>query len=191
MGNFDAANVIQAAATSNLGVISLIVLALAFLAWRFFQRSADRVKLIAFGMMFLGAAGFVAAVMLAEGGESENSADPEPDAAPAAIQASVEADAASSGVEGVPIIEGSWHDSDGFNYAFLQDGAAFTYKVFVAGNQVGEGAGTMAGSHLTYRFVDSANGNRGTCEGDVRTPAETISGTCSDGSAEWDFAIER
>ena len=75
--------------------------------------------------------------------------------------------------------------------AELQDGAAFTYKVFVAGNQVGEGAGTMAGSHLTYRFVDSANGNRGTCEGDVRTPAETISGTCSDGSAEWDFAIER
>ena len=46
MGKFDAAEVIKAAATSNLGVISLIVLVLAFLAWRFFQQSSDRVKLV-------------------------------------------------------------------------------------------------------------------------------------------------
>src|SRR6187399_284002 len=65
MGNFNAADVIQAAATSNLGVISLLVLVLAFLAWRFFQRSDDKVKLIAFAMMFLGSAGFVASVMVA------------------------------------------------------------------------------------------------------------------------------
>src|SRR4029078_9716084 len=71
MGNFDAAAVIQAAATSNLGVVSLLVLVLAFLAWRFFQRSDDRTKLIAFAMMFLGAAGFVTAVMVA-GGDAED-----------------------------------------------------------------------------------------------------------------------
>ena len=55
MQNLDVPKIIEAAATSNLGVLSLLVLVLAFLAWRFVQTSGDKVKLAAFGMMFVGA----------------------------------------------------------------------------------------------------------------------------------------
>jgi hypothetical protein len=191
MGNFNAADVIQAAATSNLGVISLLVLVLAFLAWRFFQRSDDKVKLIAFAMMFLGSAGFVASVMVA-GGEAENRPGPEAsptattDPAAAAMSAP---DAASAGA--VPNIAGDWRDSDGYSFTFSQDGKTFAYNAFLNGKQVGTGAGTLTGNRLVYHFTDTANGNQGDCEGDVATDGKTIRGTCGDGSARWDFAIER
>ncbi|HEU4650346.1 MAG TPA: hypothetical protein VFS49_02925, partial [Croceibacterium sp.] len=128
MGNFDAAAVIQAAATSNLGVISLIVLVLAFLAWRFFQRSDDKVKLIAFAMMFLGAAGFVAAVMLAGGDAKRDSAPAEPAKAAATPLAE-----SGSIADGVADIAGAWHDSDGYIYAVRQDGATFSYTFAMGG----------------------------------------------------------
>ena len=191
MGNFNAADVIQAAATSNLGVISLLVLVLAFLAWRFFQRSDDKVKLIAFAMMFLGTAGFVAAVMMA-GGEAGNQPGPEASPTTAASPAPAEAPRADAGNAGaVPNIAGEWRDSDGYSFTISQDGKTFAYNAFLNGRQVGTGAGTMTGTRLTYHFTDTANGNEGDCEADVAADAKTIRGTCGDGSTRWNFAIER
>lgn len=190
MGKFDAADVIKAAATSNLGVISLIVLVLAFLAWRFFQQSSDKVKLMAFAMMFLGAAGFVAAVMVA-GGDAPK-AEAEPAAPPTTAAASGEPDVqpVSESVGGVPDISGAWHDSDGYSYAFHQDGDAFTYKVSLKGETAGRGAGTVSGNRLTYRYAQ-IDGGQGTCKGEVSASGKTISGKCRDGDAEWSFVIER
>jgi len=187
MGDFDAAGVIKAAATSNLGVVSLIVLVLAFLAWRFFQRSADRVKLIAFAMMFLGAAGFVAAVMLA-GGDGD-----------APILTPVQTPAAASPVERAspsataetPNIAGAWHDDEGYRYTFIQDGSTFSYAMLRDGTQVGRGVGTIAGTHLRYRYVDDGSGNEGTCEADVAADAKAIKGSCTDGTTTWAFVIAR
>lgn len=191
MGNFNAANVIKAAATSDLGVISLIVLVLAFLAWRFFQRSSDRVKLIAFATMFLGAAGFVAAVMLAGGdaptADAQASATP-PSTAPTTAAPGHEVSSHSPG--GAPNIDGAWHDSDGYDYAFHQDGDAFTYQVVLKGQVVGHGAGTIAGPRLIYRYTQT-DGSQGTCEGRLSADATMISGKCRDGSAEWEFSIQR
>lgn len=193
MQNFDAADVIRAAATSNLGVVSLIVLVLAFLAWRFFQRSEDKVKLIAFAMMFLGAAGFVTAVMLAGSGTSEGAATPTlPEAAapgPAFSQAPAPSPQADAG--GVPNIGGAWHDADGYRYAFVQDGAVFTYQMFMGEQRIGSGAGTISGSQLSYRFADEANGAEGSCEATLAADGRTIGGKCRDGSAEWTFTIQR
>jgi hypothetical protein len=193
MGNFDAASVIQAAATSNLGVVSLIVLVLAFLAWRFFQRSDDRVKLIAFAMMFLGAAGFVAAAMLA-GGDAEDEAS---ESVPLQVSASPRAEAPASADTGsveagsVPDIAGEWRDPEGYRFVFTQDGNAFTYRTYLGDEQVGGGAGTLAGRRLSYRFTDEADRNEGTCEAELADDARRISGSCGDGSAEWDFSIRR
>jgi len=187
MQNFDAADVIRAAATSNLGVVSLIVLVLAFLAWRFFQRSEDKVKLIAFAMMFLGAAGFVTAVMLAGSGTSAGSPAPKGDPAPAETASS--SPSASAG--GEPSIGGTWHDADGYRYTFAQDLGVFTYQMFMGQQRIGSGAGTIAGSKLTYRFTDEANGGEGSCEATLAADGRTISGTCGDGSAEWNFSIRR
>jgi hypothetical protein len=192
MGKFDAAEVIKAAATSNLGVISLIVLVLAFLAWRFFQQSSDKVKLVAFATMFLGAAGFVAAAMRA-GGDSPKS-EAKHAIAPVPVTASPAPDVqlpSEDGAEaGIPDIAGAWHDTDGYSYALHQDGDAFTYKVSLKGETAGRGAGTIAGSRLTYRYTQ-VDGGQGTCEGKVAASGRTISGRCRDGSAEWQFVIER
>jgi len=190
MGNFNAADVIKAAATSNLGVISLIVLVLAFLASRFFQRSSDKVKLVAFAMMFIGAAGFVTAVMLAGGNTPKP--EPKPAAAAATAPASPTPDAqrAADDRAGAPDIAGAWHDSDGYQYAFRQDGDAFTYKVSLKGKSAGRGAGTISGNRLNYRYTQP-DGSQGSCEGELAAAGRTISGKCRDGSDTWDFSIER
>ena len=193
MQNFDAADVIRAAATSNLGVVSLIVLVLAFLAWRFFQRSEDRIKLIAFAMMFVGAAGFVGAVMLAGGGTGEGPPDPRTHQATAgdAVPAGTGSSPPRASADGRQDIGGAWHDSDGYRYAFVQDGGVFTYQMFMGQQRVGSGAGTIAGSKLTYRFTDEANGGEGSCEATLAANGRTIGGKCGDGSAEWTFSIQR
>lgn len=191
MENFDAADVIRAAATSNLGVVSLIVLVLAFLAWRFFQRSEDKVKLIAFAMMFLGAAGFVTAVMLAGSGTGEDAATPSETTAPDPVLAETPAPSPPADAGGVPNIGGAWHDADGYRYVFVQDGAVFTYQMFTGERRVGSGAGTISGSQLAYRFADEANGGEGSCEATLAADGRTIGGKCRDGSAEWTFTIQR
>ena len=189
MGNFDAAAVIQAAATSQLGVISLLVLVLAFLAWRFFQRSDDRTKLIAFAMMFLGAAGFVTAVMMA-GGEDEGSGS-EPARTPASVPPETPTPVATAPLSGTANIAGAWHDADGYSYAVVQNGNAFSYTFAYGGTQIGRGAGTIAGTHLTYSFENDDESSRGTCEADVASDARAIKGSCSDGPSTWAFIIER
>lgn len=195
MGNFDAAAVIQAAATSNLGVISLLVLVLAFLAWRFFQRSEDRIKLIAFAMMFLGAAGFVAAVMLAGGDAQQTTASAETAKAPAPEQGSADSPvptgSGATAATGVVDIAGAWHDSDGYSYDVRQDGGTFSYTFARGGATIGRGAGTMTGSRLTYSFVNDDHSSEGTCDGEVTPDRRMIRGTCRDGPDSWPFAIER
>ena len=186
MGNFDAAAVIRAAATSNLGVVSLLVLVLAFLAWRFFQRSDDRTKLIAFAMMFLGAVGFVTAVMMA-GGDP----DPAPDRQASPDQPSTQAPVQTAPASATANIAGAWHDADGYSYAVVQHGDAFSYTFANAGAQVGRGAGTIAGNHMTYSFANDDGSTRGTCEADVAADARAIKGSCSDGPSTWTFIIER
>jgi hypothetical protein len=195
MGNFDAAAVIQAAATSNLGVISLLALVLAFLAWRFFQRSSDRIKLVAFAMMFLGAAGFVAAVMLAGGdakqapaaSETATAHAPEPASTDTAASTATDGAAATGAVN----IAGVWRDSDGYGYDVRQEGSTFSYTFTHGGAVIGRGAGTLTGTRLTYSFVNDDHSSEGTCDGEVAPDGRMIRGTCRDGPDSWPFAIER
>ena len=191
MGNFDAAAVIQAAATSNLGVVSLLVLVLAFLAWRFFQRSEDKVKLIAFAMMFLGAAGFVTAVMVAGGDAEDTASDGKPAETPAPVPTGTGAPVETVSASGTANIAGAWHDADGYSYAVVQNGNAFSYTFASGGAQIGRGTGTIAGTHMTYSFANDDGSTRGTCEADVASDARAIKGRCSDGPSAWTFIIER
>ncbi len=191
MGTFDAAKVIEAAATSNLGVVSLIVLVLAFLAWRLFQRSNDRVKLVAFAMMFLGAAGFVSAAMLAgDGGAGVGTPVVQPKQAASSASGSPGAGVTVGAAEPIDIA-GEWRDGDGYRFTIAQSGGAFTYRAYLDDALVGTGAGTIAGTRLTYRFIDNEDRSEGDCEADVAADRRTIRGTCRDGADSWNFAIER
>jgi hypothetical protein len=62
--------------------------------------------------------------------------------------------------------------------------------VSLKGKAAGSGAGTIAGNRLTYRYTQP-DGSQGTCDGEVAAGGKAIGGKCRDGSAEWQFAIER
>lgn len=198
MGTIDVPKVIQAAATSNLGVISLLALVLAFLAWRFFQRSGDKVKLIAFGMMFIGAIGFGGAVLTATGKPEVARTEPVPGATPSSDSAPdpsplvpTETPAPSVAATAAPDIAGAWHDADGYQYLFRQKGAAFDYESRKDGKRTGSGSGTLSGDRMTYRYHDDATADDGNCTAQVAADRRSIEGKCSSGGSTWDFRIDR
>ncbi len=54
----NAPSVIEAAAQSPLGILALLILTVGVIAYLFFQKSSDRVKVVIFSMIFVGMAGF-------------------------------------------------------------------------------------------------------------------------------------
>ena len=195
MENLDVPKVIEAAATSNLGVLSLLVLVLAFLAWRFFQGSGDKVKLAAFGLMFLGAFGFGSSVMLAGGGPAPASpgpaTTPAPSPAPTPSVASAAAISDPAPTTGTPEIAGGWHDSDGYRYAMQQKGTTFSYVSTLKGERTSSGEGSIAGDRLRYAYRNEATADAGTCTGRFSPDRQAIDGKCGNGTDEWGFRIER
>lgn len=190
MGNLDVPKVIQAAASSNLGVLSLIVLVLAFLAWRFFQRSDDRVKLVAFGMIFLGAIGFGTSIFVATGSPKVQ-ASPTPSPYPSATPSGEST--ATAGPIVAANVAGTWHDDDGWRFRFTQQARRIRYEALHNGKPAGTGEGTLQGRALHYRFDDTETGDRGSCEATLSEDGRTIEGSCrSDGGgAPWNLWIQR
>ncbi|MDT8758141.1 hypothetical protein MZO42_05470 [Sphingomonas psychrotolerans] len=197
MGNLDVPKVIEAAATSNLGVLSLLVLVLAFLAWRFFQSSGDKVKLAAFGLMFVGAVGFGSSVMLAGSGATPAPSRPADTPGPAAAPTPTPSPESSATIAiGAPPTEaadiaGGWHDSDRYRYAFRQNGNRFSYVSTLDGERTSSGEGTIAGDRLRYAYRNEATADSGTCTGKISPDRQSIDGKCGNGTDEWGFRIER
>lgn len=54
----NAPSIIEAAAQSTLGILALLILTVGVIAYLFFQKSSDRVKVVIFSMIFIGMAGF-------------------------------------------------------------------------------------------------------------------------------------
>lgn len=54
----NAPSIIEAAAQSTLGILALLILTVGAIAYLFFRESGDRVKVVIFSMIFVGAAGF-------------------------------------------------------------------------------------------------------------------------------------
>jgi hypothetical protein len=189
------AAIISAAAGSRLGVLSLIVLAVALIGWSFFNRSDDRVKLWVFGAILVASVGFGAATIR----ESQASTDaPHPAGGTGAVVDNIAATAApanmppGSAPPPAESIAGLWRDDDGFTYHFHRSGNRIRYtQVQVSdGAEVGSGAGTISGRTLQYHYVDGA-GAGGRCVATLAPRGDTISGTCTSGVHSWPFAIVR
>ena len=86
-------------------------------------------------------------------------------------------------------ISGYWHDDDGYQYAFKQDGDSYSYQQLRKGRVEGSGAGHLHGRALQHDF-STANGG-GSCEGIVSEDASMVSGTCGEGANRWPFSLQR
>ena len=58
-------DIIKAAAQSYLGILALLVCAVALLAYVFFAKASEKMRLIVFVLMFVGVVGFVVAMFVA------------------------------------------------------------------------------------------------------------------------------
>lgn len=67
-----APSIIEAAAQSTLGILALLILTVGVIAYLFFGKSSDRVKVVIFSMIFVGMAGF-GLVVLGESTEARTS----------------------------------------------------------------------------------------------------------------------
>jgi len=177
MASIDFPRLIAAAAASTLGVLSLVVLAIALIAWSFFRRSDDRTKLLVFGGILVSGIGFGTATLIESG---HTSAQPTPSQATPSQPSPPAAD-----------ITGGWQDTDGFTYHFTRDGAAIAYIQYHANQRVGAGEGTIEGNALTYSFQDEKGGSSGNCTATVAPNGRAISGTCTRGGTNWPFTIIR
>jgi hypothetical protein len=198
MGSFDFPKIIAAAATSTLGVLSLVILTIAVLAYFFFHGSGDRVKLGVFAAMFVAAVGFGLAT-LRQTGTTAPPAKPAPP--PATAQAAppptgqIEAastEAAPAKTAAVQDITGTWRDEDGgFTYRVVADGSHFRYEALSQGVHAGSGEGVMDGRLLQYAYVDDRTGDRGSCTATLSTDGAAIDGRCGDGAKTWGFRATR
>lgn len=210
MGQIDVAKVITAAAASTLGVLSLIILAVAFTGFHFFKRSGDGVKVGVWAAMLLAAIGFGLAVVR-QGGEqaraektpaaerstpaSNESPIPqamdgsaaEPDESPMSAIPQRSASGASAPAD----ISGRWRDEDGYLYDVMVRGTALAYQQSRGGVVTGYGQGTFIGRKLDYAFVSSQPAAQGSCSGTLSRDGQRIAGQCVSGGAPWDFAVER
>lgn len=68
-------DLIKAAATSDLGILALVILVLSTLAYFFFKDSSERVRVIIFMLLFAGAGAFSYALLQAYRGHVPTSAE--------------------------------------------------------------------------------------------------------------------
>jgi hypothetical protein len=73
----NAPSIIEAAAQSTLGILALLILTVGVIAYLFFGKSSDRVKVVIFSMIFVGMAGF-GLVILGQASAEPQRADPGP-----------------------------------------------------------------------------------------------------------------
>ncbi|CAN7422200.1 hypothetical protein LJR225_002732 [Phenylobacterium sp. LjRoot225] len=198
MSSFDFPKIIAAAAASTLGVLSLVILAVALLAYGFFKGSGDKVKVGVFAAMLVAAVGFGVSVLRQS--QTASAASPPPVAvasagnttAPPAATASIAPPATSTpAATSKHDISGTWRDDDGFTYAFKVAGDRFSYEQLQNGFHAGSGEGTIDGRHLSYAYVDDRTHDRGTCAGDLSTEGGRIDGSCGNGKNSWGFKIVR
>ncbi|WP_374942755.1 hypothetical protein [Sphingomonas sp.] len=190
MGSIDVAKVITAAASSSLGVLSLIILAVSFVGYNFFKRSGDGVKIGVFAVMLLAAIGF--GVSVAREGRSQSAdaataAEPRgtPGSAVATPPAAPRETAAKAGVSG------AWHDDDGYRYHLKVAGTQLSYVQSKDGEKTGSGEGTVVGRRLDYAYVNDLTVDRGTCTGLLSQDGARIDGSCGSSGRRWGFAIMR
>lgn len=218
MGNLDVPKVIQASSSSALAMLSLLVLVLAFLAWRLFQRSTDRVKLAvfigiaAFGLIALGGA------ILRTGGNQEAAANAAPSPAPTPLPTSTPSSVAAPAPATKPTstprdstgpgvgsdstvpppgtapagdVTGTWRDVDGALVAFRQDGETVSYDVSEANVRTSSGVGWIRGTALRYRYVRTDGSDQGNCGATLSADANHIDGSCGSGDGSWELHLTR
>ncbi len=193
--------IIGAAAQSTLGILSLGIILIGVLAYLFFGKSDDRVKLWVFAGIFLAVVGLGVSILR----ESQDpavhpvagptaSATPSETASPGPATTT---SAAPTGEAPRPAadVSGKWTDTDGFTYDFSVSGARVSYSQFktadASATPVGSGAGTIDGRKLQYGYVDNSTGDRGQCSGQVSSDGNAIEGRCSSGGSSWSFRIDR
>lgn len=194
MKSVDWGSIISAAAGSTLGVLSLIVLAVAFLAFFLFKGSGDKVKLGVFAAILVAASGFGMAVL-----RESPAADSKGSGSPNAASAAGDATKTTPGADDIDTrspkpetdIAGIWRDTDGNVYEVVTEGSSFTYQQMTAGVRAGGGAGMLDGRTLRYTYVVDNTGERGRCTGTLWADGNRVEGKCSDGVEEWPFTIKR
>jgi hypothetical protein len=202
MGGIAWDKIIGAAAQSTLGILSLGIILVGVLAYPFFGKSDDRVKLWVFGGILLAVIGLGISILRESqiaGGHP--STDPSPTTGPSEAAADATASpivAASSAPEQAataPDVSGIWKDNDGFTYKFSVSGEHVSYvqskTADAAASPVGSGAGTISGRTLQYGYVDNSTGDRGQCSGQVAPDGYAIEGRCTSGGSSWSFRIDR
>lgn len=183
MGSVNFPELVRTAASSGLGILSLLILVVAFIAWRFFQRSGDKVKLGVFAMLFAAMALFgVAMVQQGNAGTAPSvGSSPPPGPAQAAPKPS-----------GKPAsVAGRWQDEDGFIFDFRQRSTAIDYTAYKDGKPTGAGMGSIAGDQLSYRYRDDFTTDTGSCTARLTERETTIEGRCTSGTSTWSFRIIR
>ncbi|KHL24358.1 hypothetical protein PK98_09745 [Croceibacterium mercuriale] len=204
--------IIGAAASSALGVISLVILIAGGVAVLLFRNAGERTRLLVFGMLVFGLAGVVAAVLL----QRETTVVPVPDDTAGPQQSGPvtpvprpdDADVPDAQrtddppaepdppeparlVATVPQIDGLWRDPDGFTYRIMQDGTDVAIEGYAAGQLIAQGEGTIAGQQLQYSFRNQANGSSGDCSGRIAPGERSISGSCDSTMGTMFFAVAR
>ncbi|MEO6093308.1 MAG: hypothetical protein ABIT04_01705 [Novosphingobium sp.] len=192
MNSVDFPGVIQAAAGSPLGVLSLIILAVALIAWAFFKGSDDRVKLGVFAAILLAAIVFGFATMregnsaeadLAKPLPSETASPPQPATeAPAPVALAAAASSKAVAPDPAPAdISGAWRDGDepGITYRVTVADGRLSYVQFLGSQPLGSGAGTIDGRQLDYGYVVYGNGDTGRCKSELSPDGTTMAGICT------------
>lgn len=139
----------------------------------------------------IGVTGVIATAMIANGDKWFHSA---PQKAPVEQASSAQpSDRAFGGPKPVatslPKIDGWWHDTDGNRFAFIQNGARYSFIQYNGTAQVGTGSGVLTGHQFTHTFHVDDFGD-GTCAGSVSSDGLTTAGHCSAaGHGEWDFRV--
>jgi hypothetical protein len=189
--------IIGAAAQSTLGILSLGIILVGVLAYLFFGKSDDRVKLWVFAAILIAVILLGVAILR----ESRSAEKPGPEAGPSptvAASASAlpplgpqQAAAGAAPAETPASIAGTWRDDprDGFEFVVTTTGDRFTYTQTQSGVPAGRGEGTIAGRKLTYTF--EAPDDAGRCSAQVDTAGTTMTGFCQDAARRWSVRFVR
>ncbi|WP_347303097.1 hypothetical protein V5740_00235 [Croceibacterium sp. TMG7-5b_MA50] len=200
--------IIAAAASSPLGVVSLVTLVAGFVAVLLFRDAGERTRLLVFGALVLGLAGVVGAVLRErseavpihagpDDGPTDTPTDTPDTLADTGADDAAADDTKLSPVDEEPVqpaivqIAGDWRDADGATYRIEQDGAAVTIQGFAMGQLVAQGDGQVDGRQLRYSFINAIHGSRGDCTGRIAADAQEISGRCDTTMGPMLFTVRR
>ncbi len=190
-------------------MLSLCVIGIGVLAYLFFGRSDDRVKLWVFGAILLAVIGLATAVLREsrDGTPATSRSTPTDAASPSPSDAATPAvppdgpKPANAIPSAAPVstpaataadvdLSGRWSD-EAYTYQVSTQGSHMSYIQMRNGVRVGAGDGTISGRRLLYRFVVDATGEGGVCHGLASADGNTVDGTCIAGGNSYPFSIIR